>query len=155
LKNYKSLELIMDIQATLTLMIQAVVMGIAALMIFDFVTGLWVVSLPPAGWQPPVIEQPTVSAVVAQPTPQEESPHATPLVPQFEEIPDPWTLQPQSPHQPVPTPVILPFPTFRLLPPAQEVQPTKRTKAKAKSSTPRKSASTPKHRPTKSHKITA
>ncbi|MEJ1930335.1 hypothetical protein WDZ92_08630 [Nostoc sp. NIES-2111] len=149
----------MDIQATLTLMIQALVMGIAALMIFDFIGGLWVVPLPPAGWQPPVIEPATVSAVAPKPTPQQEIPLPTPAV-AFEEIPDPWMLQPQSPDHAVSVPaVIIPFPTLRLLPPAiaQKVQPTKpkRTKAKAKSSASPKSASTPKRQSTKSRKITA
>ncbi|BAY73399.1 hypothetical protein NIES23_62270 (plasmid) [Trichormus variabilis NIES-23] len=151
----------MDTQSVLNLMIQAVVMGIAALMVFDFVSGLWVVPLPPASWQPPIIEQSTVCVTAPQPNPQEESPHATPLVPQFEEIPDPWTNEPQSPHHVVsaPSSVIIPFPTLRLLPPAiaQKVQPTKpkRTKAKAKSDTSAKSASTPKRQSTKSRKITA
>lgn len=48
----------MDIQATLTLTIQAVIMSFVALMVFDFVDGLWVVPLPPAGWQPLQGEQP-------------------------------------------------------------------------------------------------
>ncbi|BAY41896.1 hypothetical protein NIES2111_62920 (plasmid) [Nostoc sp. NIES-2111] len=133
----------MDIQTTLTLMIQAVVMGIVTLMIFDFISGLWVVPLPPVGWQPPVIEPPTVSAFQPVPTPQQE-------------IPDPWSLE-ASPHHSAPAPaVILPFPTLRLLPPviAQQVQPTRKSKA-AKSSTPRKGASTPKSQSTKSRKITA
>lgn len=150
----------MDIQSTLNLLIQAVVMSFVALMVFDFADGLWSVPLPPTGWQPPVIEQPTVSPVAPPPTPQEESPHATPLFPQFEEIPDPWTLEPQSSHYAVPAPsLVIPFPTLRLLPPAiaQKAQPTKpkRTKAKAKSSTSAKSASTPKRQSTKSRKITA
>ena len=134
----------MDIQATLTLTIQAVIMSFVALMVFDFVDGLWVVPLPPAGWQPLQGEQPTVGAVATQPTC---------IAQQFEEIPDPWTLQTQSPHHSVPAPfVIVPFPRLRLLPPAQEVQPTKRTKAK--SDTPRKSPTT-KRQSTKSRKITA
>ncbi|MBD2255864.1 hypothetical protein [Nostoc parmelioides] len=138
----------MDIQTILNLMIQAVVMSFVALMVFDFVGGLWVVPLPPAEWQPPVIKQPTVSAVAPQTTP----------APQFEEIPDPWILEPQSSHHSAPaSAVIVPFPALRLLPPAiaQEVPPTKLKSKRAKSSTPRKSASTPKRKSTKSRKITA
>nr|MDZ8209845.1 hypothetical protein [Nostoc sp. ChiSLP03a] len=60
----------MDIQTTLTLTIQAVVISFVALMVFDFIDGLWVVPLPPIGWEPSVIEQPTVSATVSQPTPR-------------------------------------------------------------------------------------
>ncbi|ABA24821.1 conserved hypothetical protein (plasmid) [Trichormus variabilis ATCC 29413] len=147
----------MDIQNTLTLMIQAVVMGIVSLMVFDFVSGLWVVPLPPAGWQPPVIEQPTVSAVALQPTPQPQIEQSTPII-AFEEIPDPWNLEPQSSHHSAPAPaVIVPFPSLRLLPPviAQEVQSTKRKSKGAKSSTPRKGASTPKRQSTKSRTLTA
>ncbi|WP_242059452.1 hypothetical protein [Nostoc foliaceum] len=100
----------MDIQATLTLTIQAVVMSFVALMVFDFIDGLWVVPLPPIEWEPSVIEQPTVSATASQPTPRAIA---------FEKISDPWTLEPQSPHHSVLTPaVIIPFPRLRLLPPA-------------------------------------
>jgi hypothetical protein len=149
----------MDIQTILNLMIQAVVMGVVSLMVFDFVGGLWVVPLPPAGWQPPIIEQSTVSAFQPVPTPQQEISLPTPAIaPQFEEIPDPWTLEPQFSHYCLPaSAVIVPFPTLRLLPPAiaQEVQPAKPKSKGAKSSKPRKSASTTKRQFTKSRKITA
>ncbi|MEH1816432.1 MAG: hypothetical protein V7K26_23375 [Nostoc sp.] len=109
----------MDIQATLTLTIQAVIMSFVALMVFDFIDGLWVVPLPPIGWEPSVIEQPTVSATSPQPTPQQEIQQATPRAIAFEKISDPWTLEPQSPHHSVLTPaVIIPLPRLRLLPPA-------------------------------------
>ncbi|MCC5659131.1 hypothetical protein LC608_19545 [Nostoc sp. XA010] len=86
LKNHKPLELIMDIQAILTLTIQAVVISFVALMVFDFIDGLWVVPLPLIGWQPPVIEQPTVSATSPQPIPQQEIQQATPRAIAFEKI---------------------------------------------------------------------
>ncbi|WP_414573211.1 hypothetical protein [Nostoc sp. CCY 9925] len=108
----------MDIQATLTLTIQAVVISFVALMVFDFIDGLWVVPLPPIEWEPSVIEQPTVLATALQPTPQQEIQEATPRAIAFEKISDTWTLEPQSPHHFVPTPaVIIPFPRLRLLPP--------------------------------------
>ncbi len=91
----------MDIQATLTLMSQAVVISFVALMVFDFIDGLWVVPLPPIGWEPSVIEQPTVSATSPQPTPRAIA---------FEKISDPWTLEPQSPHHCVLMPSYNPFP---------------------------------------------
>ncbi|AUB43973.1 hypothetical protein COO91_10187 (plasmid) [Nostoc flagelliforme CCNUN1] len=50
----------MDIQNILNIAIQVIVMGFVSLMVFDLVGGLWVVPLPPAGWQPPIIEQSTV-----------------------------------------------------------------------------------------------
>ena len=145
----------MDIQATLTLTIQAVVMSFVALMVFDFIDGLWVVPLPPIGWEPSVIEQPTVSATASQPTPQQEIQQITPRAIAFEKISDPWTLESQSPHHSVPAPaVIIPFPRLRLLPPAK-AQPTKPKQAKAKSSTSKKSASTStKRQSTKPRKIT-
>lgn len=93
LKNHKHLELIMDIQAILTLTIQAVVMSFVALMVFDFIDSSWVVPLPPVGWEPSVIEQPTVSATSPQPTPQQEIQQATPRAIAFEKISDPWTLE--------------------------------------------------------------
>jgi hypothetical protein len=86
LKNHKHLELIMDIQAILTLTIQAVVMSFVALMVFDFIDGLWVVPLPPIEWEPSVIEQPTVFATSPQPTPQQEIQQATPRAIAFEKI---------------------------------------------------------------------
>lgn len=142
LKNHKLLELIMDIQAILTLTIQAVVISFVALMVFDFIDSLWVVPLPPVGWEPSVIEQPTVSATASQSTPQQEIQQARERAIAFEKISDPWTLEPQFPHHSVPTPaVIIPFPRLRLLPPAK-VQPTKFKRVKAKSSTSKKSAST-------------
>ncbi|MBG1257790.1 hypothetical protein F8S20_00745 [Nostoc sp. BAE] len=141
----------MDIQAILTLTIQAVVMSFVALMVFNFIDGLWVVPLPPIEWEPSVIEQPTVFAT----SPQQEIQQATPRAIAFENISDPWTLEPQSPHHSVPTPaVIIPLPRLRLLPSAK-VQPTKPKRTKAKSSTSKKSASTStKRQSTKPRKIT-
>ncbi|MDZ7970779.1 MAG: hypothetical protein RM368_38635 [Nostoc sp. DedSLP03] len=155
LKNHKPLELIMDIQAILTLTIQAVVMSFVALMVFDFIDSLWVVPLPPVGWEPSVIEQSTVSATSPQPTPHQEIQEATPSAIAFEKISDPWTLELQSPDHSVPTPAaIIPLPRLRLLPPAK-VQPSKPKRAKAKSSTSKKSASTStKRQSTKPRKIT-
>ncbi|BAB78172.1 hypothetical protein ACN23B_27400 (plasmid) [Anabaena sp. FACHB-709] len=148
----------MDIQATLNLMIQAVVMGVVALMVFDFVGGLWVVPLPGAGWQPPIIEQSTVSVFQQVPTPQQEIPLPTPAIaPQFEEIPDPWTLETQSPQNCLPaSAAIVLFPTLQLLPPAkaQEVQPTKPKRRTSKSTNPTLPKS-PRQRQPKPRKITA
>jgi hypothetical protein len=137
----------MDIQSVLNILIQAIVMSFVALMVFDFADGLWGVPLPPAGWQPPVIEPTTVRAISPQPIPES--------APQFLEIPDPWSL-PQSPHQGVTATnsVILPFPTLRLLPPAK-VNPTKTTRKTKKSPTSPKSPSTPKRKSTKPRTLTA
>lgn len=146
----------MDIQSILTQTIEVIVMSFVTLMIFDLVGGLWVVPLPPAGWQPPVIEQSTERGVATRLTLQENIPHVTPLALQFEQIPDPWSLE-AAPVNPVfAQSVIISFPTLRLLPPTQEVQISKPKRTRAKSSTPPKSASTStKRQPTKSRKITA
>ncbi len=137
----------MDIQATLTLTIQAVIMSFVALMVFDFIDGLWVVPLPPIGWEPSVIEQPTVSVTASQPTPRAIA---------FEKISDPWTLEPQSPHHSVPTAVIInPFAQTPTTPTCLSLQPTKPKLTKAKLSTSKKSTSTStKRQSTKPRKIT-
>jgi hypothetical protein len=57
-------------------------MSFVALMVFDFIDGLWVVPLPPIEWEPSVIEQPTVSAT----SPQQEIRQATPRAITFEKI---------------------------------------------------------------------
>lgn len=141
----------MDIQNILNIAIQVIVMGFVSFMVFDFVDGLWDIPLPPASWQPPVIEP----ATAPQPNPQQEIPQLSPAsAPQFEEIPDPWTTEPQSPQHCLGASAVVPFPTLRLLPPAK-VQPSKPKRTKAKSSTPRKSSSTPKRQSTKSRKKAA
>ncbi|HEY9798710.1 MAG TPA: hypothetical protein V6D25_00005 [Leptolyngbyaceae cyanobacterium] len=103
----------MDIQNILNIAIQVIVMGFASLMIIDFTNRLCDVVLG-APRQPQITQQTQTIASAPEPQP-------TPT-PQFEEIPDPWSLEPQSPHHAVNAPVILPFPTLRLLPPAK-VQP--------------------------------
>lgn len=146
----------MDIQATLTLTSQAVVISFVALMVFDFIDGLWVVPLPPIGWEPSVIEQPTVSATASQPTPQQEIQQITPRAIAFEKISDPWTLEPQSPHHSVPTPaVIIPLPRHQLLPPAFLYNRPNLSRLKQNRPRLKKSASTStKRQSTKPRKIT-
>ncbi|MBD2504588.1 hypothetical protein H6G83_28935 [Anabaena azotica FACHB-119] len=147
----------MDIQNILNIAIQVIVMGFVSLMLFDFADRLWGVPMPPASWQPPVIEP----ATAPQPNPQQEIPQLSPAsAPQFEEIPDPW-LEPAPVNTVSAQSVIVPFPTLRLLPPAK-VQPSKpkRKRAKSSSKSPKspkspKSASTPKRQSTKTRTLTA
>ena len=61
---------------------------------------------------------------------------------QFEEISDPWTLELEPHNTSTETqPVVLPFPSLRLLPPATGVQPKSKAKT-ANKSTPLKGKTT-------------
>jgi len=117
----------MDIQSTLTQAIEVIVMSFVALMIFDFVDGLYVVPLPPiAIAQSSANRESTVTApqfeLLSNTEQPEVQPQQIPLVtPQFEEIPDPWTLEIDSYKSNISSQaVILPFPTLRLLPPVKQ-----------------------------------
>ncbi len=137
----------MDIQSILTQAIEVIVMSFVALMIFDFIDGLYVVPLPAiAIAQSNTNSESTVSAPRFEPLPNPEQLKVEPqqitlITPQFEEMPDPWTLKADSYNSNISSQaVILPFPTLRLLPPVkQQSKTTKNTKkshleAKKKSS---------------------
>ncbi|MEH2073136.1 MAG: hypothetical protein V7K57_01725 [Nostoc sp.] len=111
----------MDIQSTLTQAIEFIVMSFVALIIFDFIDGLYLVPLP--------------AIAITQFNANSEStvlPQQIPLVttPQFEEIPDPWTLEIDRYNSNISSQaVIIPFPRLRLLPPVKEIkQQSKSTK---------------------------
>jgi hypothetical protein len=135
----------MDIQSLLTQAIEFIVMSFVALMIFDFIDGLYVVPLPAIA-----IAQFNSSSESAITAPQfeplsnseqlEVEPQRIPFVrSQFGEIPDPWTLELESHNSSTETqPVILQFPSLRLLPPATGVQP----KSKAKTVKPKSTKTT-------------
>ncbi|AUB44444.1 hypothetical protein COO91_10667 (plasmid) [Nostoc flagelliforme CCNUN1] len=133
----------MDIQSTLTQAIEVIVMSFVALMIFDFIDGLYVVPLPPiAIAQSNASSKSTVTATQFEPLPKPEQPEVEPqqipfVTSRFEEIPDPWTLEADSYNSNISTQaVILPFPTLRLLPPVkQQSRTTKNTKNTKKSQT--------------------
>jgi hypothetical protein len=125
----------MDIQSTLTLAIEVIVMSFVALMIFDFVDGLYVVPLPPiAIAQFNASSKYTVTATQFEPlsnTKQlEVEPQQIPFVTShFEGISDPWTLELEPHNSSTETqPVVLQFPSLRLLPPATGVQPKSKAK---------------------------
>ncbi len=132
----------MDIQYFLNLMLQVIVMSFVALMIFDFITGLWAVPLPAVAFSQPdahVIFKPTTLPITPEietiPNSEQLKLESQPIpfnAPQFEEIPDPWTLEPASSHSTVETQlVVLPSTTLRLLPPVQELQlPTQQLQSK-------------------------
>ncbi|MHC0068000.1 hypothetical protein ACWATR_34790 [Nostoc sp. UIC 10890] len=138
----------MDIQSTLTQAIEVIVMSFVALMIFDFIDGLYVVPLPSiAIAQSNTSSKSTVTATQFEPLSNTEQLVVEPqqisfVTSQFEEISDPWTLE-LEPHNSSTEiqPVVLPFPSLRLLPPATGVQPKSKAKT-AKKSTPLKGKTT-------------
>lgn len=137
----------MDIQNILTTAIEIVFMGFVSLMVYDFIDGLWVVPLLPA---PETIDTPSTAPRMTLATPKPEVIIATPSISttpqspvttpdpweeqQFEQLPDPWIttdIQPQNQTQPI----VLPFPTLRLLPPAPAKVQLKPAKIKTTKST--------------------
>ncbi|MHC5761491.1 hypothetical protein [Nostoc sp.] len=143
----------MDIQSTLTQAIEVIVMSFVALMIFDFVDGLYFVPLPPiAIAQSNASSKSTVTATQAplSNTKQlEVEPQQIPFVTsQFDEISDPWTLKLEPHNSSTETqPVVLQFPLLRLLPPATGVQPKSLAKT-AKNSTTTKTTKKSLNKPT-------
>lgn len=134
----------MDIQSTLTQAIEIIVMSFVALMIFDFIDGLYVVPLPAiaiAQFNSGSESEITAPLELLSNTEQlVVEPQQIPFVTsQFEEISDPWTLElePQNSSTEI-QPVVLQFPSLRLLPPATGVQP----KAKAKTTKPKSTKTT-------------
>ncbi len=136
----------MDIQSTLTQAIEVIVMSFVALMIFDFVDGLYVVPLPPIAIAPSnASSKSTVTATQAplSNTKQlEVEPQLIPFVTsQFEEISDPWTLELEPHDSSTETqPVVVQFPSLKLLPPAAKVQPKASKTTKPKTSKPTKNS---------------
>lgn len=138
----------MDIQSTLTLAIEVIIISFVALMIFDFIDGVYIVPLPPITVAPSNTNgESTVTTpefeLLPLPKQLEVEPQQIPFVrSQFEEISDPWTLE-LEPHNSFTETqlVVLQFPSLRLLPPATEVQPKSKAKT-AKKSTPLKGKTT-------------
>jgi hypothetical protein len=135
----------MDIQSTLSLLIQVLVMGFVSLVVVEFVNGLFwlpysysamplatsktnafvaasnqeIASTTPA----PI---PPVTAAQAQPTP------STKEEPQFAQLPDPWEFTDITPNSIQHQPLVLGFSSLTLLPPAASVvQPKARTTTKS------------------------
>ncbi|MBG1263106.1 hypothetical protein [Nostoc commune] len=133
----------MSIQSTLTLAIEVIFILFVALMIFDFIDGLYLVPLPPmiSIAQPQVVSEPTALVLaphfepISNPCSLEvEAQQINVIAPQFESIPDPWTLELDSLNSTIETEsILLPLSVLRLLPPVEEVQPKpKRTKTTKK-----------------------
>ena len=129
----------MDIQSTLTQAIEFIVMSFVALMIFDFIDGLYVVPLPAIALaqsnanSESVITAPQFKAL-SNTEQVEVEPQQIPFVTShFEKISDPWTLELEPYNSSTETqPVVLQFPSLRLLPPGTGVQPNKAKTTKPK-----------------------
>jgi hypothetical protein len=139
----------MSIQSTLTLAIEVIFNLFIGLMIFDLINGLWIVPLPPVAFaQPSVLEKSQTSTLFPQikEIPDFEQLETQPvpfIAPQFDEIPDPWTLEPALPNSTFENQsVVLTWTTLRLLPPVQEIKP-KRSKNQHKATSTKKPKSAP------------
>jgi hypothetical protein len=144
----------MSIQSTLTLAIEVIFNLFVALMIFDFIDGLYLVPLPSmiSIAQPQVASEPTPLVLIPQFEPisnpwelELEPQQITVIASQLELIPDPWTLELDSLKSNVETQsFVLTLGVLRLLPPVQEVQPKpKRTKNTKKTASTCKSPRKP------------
>ncbi|BBD63297.1 hypothetical protein NIES2109_61470 (plasmid) [Nostoc sp. HK-01] len=132
----------MDIQIALNWLISIIVMGFVSIMVMDFVNGLFWLPYSYSAIAPVATTNQVIAASpIAVPEPEEQL--------QFAQLPDPWELTDITPNS-IPQPVVLQFPTLKLLPPvASVVQPkamatTKSTKTRKTSkpkatATPRKS----------------
>nr|WP_322657086.1 hypothetical protein [Dendronalium sp. ChiSLP03b]MDZ8203421.1 hypothetical protein [Dendronalium sp. ChiSLP03b] len=125
----------MELNLLTNLAIETIVWAFITLIIFDFVDGLFKL------WH-----NHTLVPISAMPdfepfSIEEREPIA--VTPQFEQLPNPWELEPEPQPLTVETQsVVLPFPTLRLLSPATVVQPKpKRTRNDNKSADTAKSKS--------------
>jgi hypothetical protein len=123
----------MDTQSTLTLAIEVIFWAMILLMINDFVNGVFLTFAQPqytvisAQLPSPVAEINDIpNPVVAE----SEALH----VEKFEQLPDPWELQLDREPKIAESQTVIPFPTLRLLPPAQEVQPQPKRRGRPKKS---------------------
>lgn len=129
--------------------IEAVFWAFMSLMIFDFINRLFILNTNTATAisfaQDNILSStPVVIPVIAPQIESEfdllklelESQQLTTITPQFEQLPDPWKLDVETPTPSTETqPVILIFPTLRLLPPVKEVQPKLSRKTQKATST--------------------
>ncbi|MBH8577157.1 hypothetical protein I8752_30110 [Nostocaceae cyanobacterium CENA369] len=118
----------MELTDVTNLAIETIFWTFITLIIFDFVDGLFQL------WHNQTLV-PVRANANFKPVPLTKH-DLIAITPQFEQLLDPWELEPEPQPQAIETQsVVLPFPTLRLLPPATEVQPkppkTKTTKTKS------------------------
>jgi hypothetical protein len=134
----------MDMQSALTLTIVVIFWAFVTLVMFQFITGLFVST---AGVNNIV----SVSSVnVVAPT-TSVSEVITPQVQTFEELPDPWVLETEVVHHNSNEAVVLSLPTLKLLPPVKEIslQPKRVNRSKKSDTVANKSPKTKKANPVK------
>ncbi|MBD6620738.1 hypothetical protein FNW02_34515 [Komarekiella sp. 'clone 1'] len=129
----------MNVQDVLTLAIEAIFWAFVGIMMFQFITELFVSV---ANTNSVISEE--NSDVVSQ-LPSSVLSEVAVTIPsettrKFEQLPDPWTLEPKVAQTNSPVAAILPFPTLRLLPPAKEIKlQSKRTRTPKKTESVAKS----------------
>ncbi|MFN6564276.1 MAG: hypothetical protein RMY28_031410 [Nostoc sp. ChiSLP01] len=149
----------MDIQMALNWTIQILVMGIATIMVMDFVNGLFELPYTRA------MAVPTLRAIApvttnSQALALQQEPVAAPIPepairpnlweqPQLAQLPDPWELTTEiAPTEIQQEPVVLQLSTLKLLPPAAQVQPKARATKKSTQSATTKRTTKPTNKAT-------
>ncbi|AUB42216.1 hypothetical protein COO91_08328 [Nostoc flagelliforme CCNUN1] len=107
----------MDMQSLLTLAIVVIFWAFVALVIFQFINGLFV----SAAYASNVVS--VSNGNIAASTIPSVSEVITAQARTFEKLPDPWTLEDKIVHHTSNEAVVLSFPTLRLLPPVKEISP--------------------------------
>lgn len=117
----------MDMQSLLTLTIEVIFWAFFTLVIFQFISGLFV----SAAYASNVVS--VSNGNIATSTIPSVSEVITTQAMTFEKLPDPWTLEDKVVHRTSNEAVVLSFPTLRLLPPVKEISPQpKRTTRSSK-----------------------
>ncbi|WP_341530014.1 hypothetical protein WKK05_12305 [Nostoc sp. UHCC 0302] len=129
----------MDMQSALTLTIVVIFWAFVTLVMFQFITGLFVST---AGVNN-IVSVSNVN-IVAPTTSVSEV--FTPQVQTFEELPDPWALKTDVVHHNSNEAVVLSLATLKLLPPVKEIslQPKRTTRSKKSDNVANKSPKTKK-----------
>ncbi|MDZ7950814.1 hypothetical protein [Nostoc sp. DedQUE09] len=114
-------------QSLLTLTIEVIFWAFFTLVIFQFISGLFV----SAAYASNVVS--VSNGNIATSTIPSVSEVITTQAMTFEKLPDPWTLEDKVVHRTSNEAVVLSFPTLRLLPPVKEISPQpKRTTRSSK-----------------------
>ncbi|MCC5605214.1 hypothetical protein [Nostoc favosum] len=107
----------MDMQSLLTLAIVVIFWAFVTLVIFQFISGLFV----SAAYASNVVS--VSNRNITASTIPSVSEIITSQARTFEKLPDPWTLEDEVVHRTSNEAVVLSFPTLRLLPPVKEISP--------------------------------
>lgn len=108
----------MDMQSILTLAIVVIFWAFVTLVIFQFISGLFV----SAAYTNNVVSV-SNGNIAASTIPSVSKVITSQQVQTFEKLPNPWALDDEVVHRTSNEAVILSFPTLRLLPPVKEISP--------------------------------